>query len=496
MDGLKQQKAIAKKQIEKIKANISGLDRTISNIQAKKGITPKTTKHIEDHLKIISAKKRKIKDLITKIGDIKVGMKMQYTMNREQRERNREQREIEREQRERNREQRKTSKPVLAKSSKKLTPNEKTKQLSKALDDLGSNKVAPPLLVTDLLGNTTKQKPNFKKALLSPSQQQRRPQQSALTERDEFHFRMFKKIDEKEKEIIDNGGKNHSDVVKEAVELINKIQKSVDQEMKQSIDRLYKTAIFRIVDDTNYALLKNKKKSIQIKGTKQLILDAINKKYNTAFKSFNEFIEYCAGLPETDELKKINLYNKAKYNLLDYLIESCVDLLIDEIKKSTEDEIAYREFRHIYLHNINEYPSKYVSLYNKYIRENKVPPFTDEEKYRDFIRKVFIEKGKYVGSYAYQQYLLNKPNSKYETRHGYGQDNLHLYLKSENNKSKNHNVRLDENMVGIQLSNSDLKKRLLRLASSLNIDIFISTIKKIKEDIEGKNNESSNTKEK
>ena len=99
MDGLKQQKAIAEKQIEKIKANISGLDRTISNIQVKKGITPKTTKHIEDHLKIISAKKSKIKDLITKIGDIRDRMKIHYEINREQREIERE----EREQRKRNR---------------------------------------------------------------------------------------------------------------------------------------------------------------------------------------------------------------------------------------------------------------------------------------------------------------------------------------------------------------------------------------------------------
>jgi len=261
MDGLKQQKAIAEKQIEKIKANISGLDRTISNIQAKKGITPKTTKHIEDHLKIISAKKRKIKDLITKIGDIKVGMKMQYTMNREQREREkieREQQKREREQQKREREQRKSSRPVLVKSSNKPmpkpTPSKETRQLSNTLDALRSSKNmgAQPLSFNELISSTTNLQPKNQAQNNRPSNSPARParrDRPALSAREEFKFKMFNLIDSKS---------------------VN-IQIDIDPEMKQSIDRLYKTAIFRIVDDTDSALLKNKK-SIQIKKTKQLIL--------------------------------------------------------------------------------------------------------------------------------------------------------------------------------------------------------------------------------
>ena len=48
-------------------------------------------------------------------------------------------------------------------------------------------------------------------------------------------------------------------------------------------------------------LFYQRKKKIQIKGTKQLILDAINAKYRTNFETFDEFIEYCKSLPEDDE---------------------------------------------------------------------------------------------------------------------------------------------------------------------------------------------------
>ena len=171
MDGLKQQLARFSEQRGKIKANISKLYDKIRGIRETKGRTPKTNKYIEDHLKIISAKESKNKDLKTKIGEIRDGMKIQYTINKEQREREQQKRE-----------QRKSSKPVLVKSSKKPKPmpkpNNETSKLSKGLDDLRSSKnmVAQPLSINDLLRNTTNKKPNFKKALLSSSQQQQQPQ--------------------------------------------------------------------------------------------------------------------------------------------------------------------------------------------------------------------------------------------------------------------------------------------------------------------------------
>ena len=187
MDGLKKQKAIAEKQIEKIKANISGLDRTISNIEAKKGITPKTTTYIEGHLKTISEKESKIKELITKIGDIRDGMKIQYKINKEQQEREKEERKIIQEQRERDREQRKSSRPVLANRRKKPkpkpntstntkpTPSKEELNLAKALSDFSSSAkiVTAPPSFNQLID---KGKKNLKKALISSSQQQQQQQ--------------------------------------------------------------------------------------------------------------------------------------------------------------------------------------------------------------------------------------------------------------------------------------------------------------------------------
>ena len=476
MDGLIKQLEHVKKQREKIKSNISGLYRKIRDIRITKGRTPTTNKYIEGHLKTISKKESKNKDLITKIGEIKDGMKIQYEINKEQRERDREQRKIEREQRERDKEQRKSSRPVLARTVK---PKSNQKPSS------------APTLSNLLRPSSSNSKP-------SPARAER-PARPALSARDEFKFKMFNLIDSKSA----------------------KIETDIDEEMKQTIDRLYKTAIFHIVNDTDYAVL-SKKKSIEIngrkansnkgitakRGTKEFILDAINVKYKTEFKSFDEFIKHCAGLPKENELKKVNLYNYEKYKQVDDLITLCVDLLIEEIEESTLDETAFREFRDDYLYNIDKNAQRYVSIYDEYIRKKGIDVknfYSDEkdkkdekdEEYKAFIKKVFTEKGKYVGSYAYQQYLLHQPNSEYQTRRGYGQDNLHLYPKSENNNLKDtREVRLNENMVGIQLSNSDLKKRLLRLASSLNIDIFISTIKKIEEEIQGKNNANSETKKK
>ena len=83
-----------------------------------------------------------------------------------------------------------------------------------------------------------------------------------LSARDEFKFRMYSLIDENEE----------------------KIQTSINKKMKQTIDRLYKTAIYHIVNDTDYDVL-SKKKSDEIngrkatserggkKGTKELILE-------------------------------------------------------------------------------------------------------------------------------------------------------------------------------------------------------------------------------
>ena len=60
MDVLKQQLEHVKKQREKIKSNISGLYGKIRDIRIKKGRTPKTNKYIEDNLRIISEKERKM----------------------------------------------------------------------------------------------------------------------------------------------------------------------------------------------------------------------------------------------------------------------------------------------------------------------------------------------------------------------------------------------------------------------------------------------------
>ena len=179
----------------------------------------------------------------------------------------------------------------------------------------------------------------------------------------EFKFILFDEIDKKEE----------------------KITTSIDKKMKQFIDKSYKTAIYHIVNDTDHKVLINKKKMIikgreanpaekisEKKGTMQFILEEINKKYNKNFTTFNDFIKYCEKLQPNDELKKINLYSHQKYKQLDNLIESCIDLLIEEIKKSTEDETYYKDFRNAYLHKINENPSKYVSIYNEYIRDNQI----------------------------------------------------------------------------------------------------------------------------
>lgn len=48
------------------------------------------------------------------------------------------------------------------------------------------------------------------------------------------------------------------------------IETDIDEEMKQTIDRLYKTAIFHIVNDTDYAVLSKKKKVLKSMGEKQI----------------------------------------------------------------------------------------------------------------------------------------------------------------------------------------------------------------------------------
>lgn len=71
----------------------------------------------------------------------------------------------------------------------------------------------------------------------------------------------------------------------------------------------------------------------------------------------------------------------------------CVDLLIEEIEESTRDETAFREFRDVYLYEIDKNAQRYVSIYNEYIRKNgiNVQAFTDEE-YQDFIKKYLQRK--------------------------------------------------------------------------------------------------------
>ena len=378
----------------------------------------------------------------------------------------------------------KTTRPVLARTVKqKSNQKPSTNQVNSLLEALKSSKISS----APSLNNLVRPSSNNSKPKNQAKTSQERPARSA---RDEFKFKMFNLIDSKSA----------------------KIEIDIDEEMKQTIDRLYKTAIFHIVNDTDYAVL-SKKKSIEIngrkansnkrisakKGTKELILDAINKKYNINFKSFKEFIEYCESLPEVDELKKVNsynyrlkkvnLYNREKYKQVDDLITLCVDLLIEEIEESTRDETSFREFRDDYLHNINENPRKYVDLYDEYIRENRinVQAFTDEE-YQEFIKDVFTERGKYVGSYAYQQYLLTRPNSEYKTDIGYGRDNLYLYYKTENTElvSKNKPTNSVSSNKLIEQTNFVLYRKniiqvLKSIISNMDIERFISVLKDIKE---------------
>ena len=149
-------------------------------------------------------------------------------------------------------------------------------------------------------------------------------------------------------------------------------------------------------------------------------------------------------------IKKINIYDYEKYQRLNNLIKLCVnDLLITEIEKSTRDETEYEEFRNVYyLHDIDKNAQRYVSIYEEYIRNIgiDIKKLSDDE-YKDFIKKVFIEKGKYVGTYAYQQYLLNKEKSEYETHYGYGEDNLHLYKKSDRKKNNKNLPNLKKDIL-------------------------------------------------